>query len=72
MGKLAKRATERSRPRKPPHGSAGGNGTTARKSRPARRKRTLREMNRWLTERHDQILAAAQENCRRLTDKPTL
>ena len=71
MGKLANRADKRTTARKPTRAASAGNGASTAKSR-ARRKPTLREMNRWITEHHDQIVAAAQENCRHLTGKPTL
>ena len=71
MGKLANRAQKRTRARKPTRATTAGNGASTLKSR-GRRKTTLREMNGWITEHHDQIVAAAQENCRRLTGKPTL
>lgn len=72
MGKLAKRATPTRRTRKAAGARGGGNGVASGKARHAGRPKSLREMNRWITEHHDELVAAAKENCRRLIGKPTL
>jgi ribosomal protein L32 len=44
----------------------------AKTSRPRRgRRRTLAELNAWMTANHDALLKKARENCIRLTGKPT-
>ncbi len=41
--------------------------------RPRRTKRrTLRELNAWLHDNHDELLEIARQNCLRLTGQPTL
>lgn len=56
-------------------------GTSRKKgARPARggprtkvaKKPTLREVNRWLSQNHEQIMRKAKENCLRLTGRETL
>jgi hypothetical protein len=44
----------------------------AKSSAPRRRKRkTLIQLNAWMTANHDALLKRARENCIRLTGKPT-
>jgi hypothetical protein len=59
MGKLLKRPSPR---------SAKGKSRKLLSQRP----KTLRELNRFLTREHDEILRKARANCLKLTGKETL
>lgn len=65
MGKLVQRG-----PKSPAGRRAKRAAPTARVG--ASKKSTLRQLNRELAERHDEILRKAKENCRRRTGQETL
>ena len=70
MGKLLQRAPKSTKARAPKKAAAPPNRRGGAKK--LARKPTLRQVNRWLTENHEEVLRRAKENCRRLTGQDVL